>query len=184
MGYWGENVKHNSDAFVIPIANVIGSGEHNEASEQDQTIPSPAQWTRMTAAAHLWTTLVPCSSPPMIIGGRNIDGTATANISVYNDSTGSWKNIASFSSGRSQVAIAAINDNAIIAIGGYTLGGTTAHAMSSCETTVELGQAKIIKPMYYYSTLKYAIFEKRRTTLNIIAHIQCSHYLAFVLTNF
>ena len=36
---------------------VLRSGECNEASEQDQTIAAPAQWARMTAAAHLWTTL-------------------------------------------------------------------------------------------------------------------------------
>ena len=83
----------------------------------------------------------------MIVGGCNIKAIAIANISVYNNSIESWKNVASLSSGMSQVAIAAINDNTIIAIRGYTLGGTTAHAMSPCVATVELGQAKkIMKP--------------------------------------
>ena len=132
---------------MIPIADVLRSSKRNEASEQYQTIAAPAQWTRMTAAAHLWTTLVPCSSPPVIVGGRNINGATTANIGAYNNSTESWRNVASLSSGRSQVATAAINGNRIIAIGGYTLGGTTAHAMSPCVATVKLGQAKkIMKP--------------------------------------
>jgi len=146
VGYWGENMRHNSDAFMISIAEIIRSVDSNEAGVQVQAIAAPEQWTRMTAATHLWTALVPHSSPPVIVGGRNINGIATDNISMYNDSTESWRNIASLSSGRSQVAIATINDNSIIAIGGYTLGGAKAHAVSSCVTTVELGLAEIIKP--------------------------------------
>ena len=145
VGYWGADMRHNSDAYMIPIVDVISSSEQNQINEQDQAIVAPTQWINITAAFHHWTSLVPHSSPPATVGGRNKGGSATDDISVYILSR-SWRKVASLSSARSQVAVAAINDNAIIVFGGYTKGGTTASAMSSCVDTVELGQAKKIKP--------------------------------------
>ena len=51
-------ISSSSDTIWLNMHSfVLRSGECNEASEQDQTIAAPAQWARMTAAAHLWTTL-------------------------------------------------------------------------------------------------------------------------------
>ena len=77
----------------------------------------------------------------MVIGGRDpYDvNTTTSDIKIYDESTKSWRNtIASLSSPRSAVTIAAVNDNAIIVIGGYTKGGDDAESFSL--TKVELGQ--------------------------------------------
>ena len=63
---------------------------------------------------------------------------------MYDSSIENWKKIDSLSLARSRVGVAAINDNAIIIIGGCT---TTEHQtingiMSSSLTLVELGQVE------------------------------------------
>ena len=79
----------------------------------------------------------------MVVGGQ-VSGIPTSDIKMYDDSSKSWKNISSLSSPRSTVAIAAVNNNAIIVIGGCTKGGSVDNAMLSRLTTVELGQAQLI----------------------------------------
>ena len=62
---------------------------------------------------------------------------------MYDNSNKSWKKVGSLSSARSAVAVAALHNNAIIIIGGYTKGDTEANAISSSLTLVELGQAEL-----------------------------------------
>jgi len=75
----------------------------------------------------------------VLVGGRDHYGTATTSaIKLLDESDKSWRHVASLSSARCAVAIAAVNDNAIIVIGGRTKGGK--YTQSSMITTVELGQ--------------------------------------------
>ena len=80
----------------------------------------------------------------MVVGGQDTTGTTTADIKIYENSNKSWKKIGSLSSARSEVAIAAVYNNAIIIIGGCTTGGSMATAKSSSVTVVELGQAELL----------------------------------------
>ena len=82
----------------------------------------------------------------MVVGGHDDDGTTTADIKMYNNSNKSWKKIGSLSSARTEVAVAAVYNNAIVVIGGCTNGGSLTNAKSSsCSVTVvELGQAKLL----------------------------------------
>ena len=135
VGYVAANKKHNKNAYKIPVDDITRSGD------QQQT--SPTKW--ITSATHYNTALVPSSSPPVVVGGQDQSGTTpTSDIKMYDDSSKSWKNISSLSSARSEVAIAAVNNNAIIVIGGYSKGDSGVNAMSSSLTTVELGQAQLI----------------------------------------
>ena len=96
----------------------------------------------LTVADHWCTALVPSSSPSVVVGGQDTTGTIpTADIKMYDNSNKSWKKIGSLSSARSCVAVAAVYNNAIVVIGGYTKGDTTANAELSSLTVVELGQA-------------------------------------------
>ena len=79
----------------------------------------------------------------MVVGGHDGVGTTTADIKMYDNSNKSWKKIGLLSSARSDVAVAAVYNNAIIIIGGCTKGDTLANAASSSVTVVELGQAKL-----------------------------------------
>ena len=99
----------------------------------------------MTAADHWHIALVPSSSPPVLFGGEDRTGTIpTADIKMYDNFNKSWKKIGSLASARSQVAVAAVYNNAIVVIGGCTKGGSMADAKSSSLTVVELGQAELL----------------------------------------
>ena len=127
-GFCGHDLKHHRRGFKIPTNEVIGS--------QDP----PATWTRVAKADHFSTALVPSVYAPILVGGETHDSTPTVDITLYDPSTDSWQKIASLSSARFEVAVALINDNAIMVIGGCTVGGDVENAKSSCLTTVELGK--------------------------------------------
>ena len=127
-----------ADAYKIPVDDITRSGD------QKQTGDTPTKWITMTDATYYNTAIVPSSSLPVVVGGYDQSGTTTSDIKMYDDSSKSWKDISSLSSARSSVAIATVNNNAIIVIGGYTKGGSVDNAKSSSLTTVELGQAQLI----------------------------------------
>ena len=136
VGYTNADMKLAKRAYKIPVNDIARLGD------QQQTSDTPTKWITMTNATHYSTALVHSLSPPVVVGGQDQSGTTTSDIKIYEDSSKSWKNISSLSSARSYVAIAAVNNNAIIVIGGYTKGGS--EAKSSSLTTVELGQAQLI----------------------------------------
>ena len=136
VGYHDTN--NNSGAYKIPVATITASGDQQHNSD------TPIKWTELTVADHWNTALVPSSSPPVVVGGDDTTGTIpTADIKMYDNSNKSWKKIGSLSSARSNVAVAAVYNNAIIIIGGCTKGQSMANAKSSSVTVVELGQAKL-----------------------------------------
>ena len=61
---------------------------------------------------------------------------------MYDNSDHSWRSIGSLSSARFLVAVAAVDGNAIVVIGGCTKGPPE-HASSSL-TVVELGEAELL----------------------------------------
>ena len=138
VGYGSANNRHSKSAYKILVDDITRSGD------QQQTSSTPTKWIAMTNATHWYTALVPSSSPPVVVGGEDQSDTPTSDIEMYDDSSKSWKNISSLSSARIGVAIGAVNNNAIIVIGGYTEGGSMDNADSSSLTTVELGQAQLI----------------------------------------
>ena len=132
MGYNGTDTVYKG-AYKIPAADITAP------------IDQYTKWTKLTAADHDCTALVPSSSPPVVVGGEDTTGTIpTADIKMYDNSNKSWKKIGSLLSARSKVAVAAVYNNAIVVIGGYTKGDTQANRESSSLTVVELGQAELL----------------------------------------
>ena len=126
-------------AYRLPVANITASidGRHNSATS--------SRWTELTAVAHTHTALVPDSSPPVIVGGwHSRDQTLTADIKMYDNSDHSWRSVGSLSSARCYVGVAAVDDNAIVVIGGCSKGGYMADRDSSSLTVVELGEAELL----------------------------------------
>jgi len=139
VGYSGDYWHPYKRAYKIPVNDITRSGD------QLQTSDTPTKWITMTSATHWETALVPSSSPLVVVGGEDQRATiSTSDIKMYDDSKKSWRKIASLPSARSRLAIAAINNNAIIIIGGCTKSDTLANAKSSSLTTVLLGQAQLI----------------------------------------
>ena len=139
VGYGGEDIEPYNGAYKIPVAHMRSS------IDQQYNSDTPTKWTELTATDHWYTALVPSLSPPVVVGGQYGD-TPTADIKMYDNSNKSWKKIGSLyiSSARSGVAIAAVYNNGIVVIGGYTKGGGMANAKSSSLKLVELGQAELL----------------------------------------
>ena len=141
VGYSGANMLPYTGAYKIPVANITAS------IDQQRNSDTLTKWTELTAADQYYVSLVPTSSPPVVVGGENTTGTIpTADniIKMYDNSNKSWKKVGSLSSARARVAIAAVYNNAIVVVGGYTTGGSVATAKSSSLTVVELGQAELL----------------------------------------
>ena len=141
VGYYGADMYPYKSAYKIPVTTITASGDHQHNSD------TPTKWNELTATDHWYTALVSSSSPPVVVGGNDRSdkgGTTTSDIKMYDNSNKSWKKIGSLSSARSSVAVAAVYDNAIIIIGGYTKGGGMATCKSSSVTVVELGQAELL----------------------------------------
>ena len=124
-------------------ANGYGSGSHkipvatiSSLSSSDQVA---SQWEKLPPCLHYYTTAIPSSNPPLIIGG-NVKGVLTSDISLYNASKKSWIQVDSLSSARTNVGVATINSNTIIVVGGYTKGGNIASVLSSSQPIVEIGR--------------------------------------------
>ena len=108
----------------------------------DQPLSTSAtsnQWKIMSSAPHFNTTTVPCSNPPVIIGGSDVKGVTTCDITLYDSSKNSWSKVDSLTSARKNVGVALVNKNSIIVIGGCSGGVGAERAMASSLTTVEIG---------------------------------------------
>ena len=143
VGHYGTDKLCYTSAYKIPVPTITLSVDQQHNSD------TLTKWTKLTAADHWDTTLVPSSSPPVVVRGRDHSDkgrTSTADIKMYDISNKSWRKIGTLSSARCHVAVAAVYNNAIIIIGGCTKVDTTSNAKSSSVTVVELGQAERIHP--------------------------------------
>jgi len=138
VGYTDASNKGNRSAYKIAVDDITKPDYH------EQTSDTPTKWIKITDATHWLTALVPSSSPPVIVGGEDQSDTPTSDIKIYNNSSQSWQTVASLSSARTDLSVAAVSNNAIIVVGGCALGGGVAKAGSSNLCTVELGQAELL----------------------------------------
>ena len=114
-------------------------------SSLDQPLSTGAvtrQWQELSAATHYYTTTVPYSNPPVIIGGKshsNQGGAPTSDVSLYDSSNNLWQKVDSLTTARAVIGVSLINNNTIIVIGGMTKGESVKAGMASSLTTVEIG---------------------------------------------
>ena len=138
VNYFSIDLRCYSTVHATPITDVTTSQYVNGIKSKD--------WVQLTTASHWAVALVPNSSPLTVLGGIDCSTLPTADIKMYDSSKKSWKNtMSSLTSPRSAATVVAINDTAIIVIGGCTNMDTAATAKSSSLTTVELGQAELHK---------------------------------------
>ena len=136
VGYHSKRGRTN-EFYMIPINAVIASAVDTSVIEWNELSPTNPYWS---------ISLLPNSSPPVIVGGRNQPGTASTDcIKIYDSSDYSWKTIARLQSPRGRVAVATISNNSIIVIGGIAQGGGQDTSKTYNLTLVELGQAELTK---------------------------------------
>ena len=98
-----------------------------------------SQWEELSSAPHYFSTTVPSSNPPLIIGGEDVKGVTTSDISLYDTSKKSWIQVDNLTTARRNVGVATVNSNTIIVVGGNTKGGNVEAALSSSLPIVEIG---------------------------------------------
>ena len=138
VSYYGADTLKRRSAYMIPVADITTS------INQQHNSNAPTKWSELTAVDHYNATPILSSSPPVVVGGEDIDGIPTADIKVYDYSNWSWKKIGSLSSARTRAPVAAVYNNAIVIVGGCTKADTLGNRRSSSMTLVELGQAELL----------------------------------------
>ncbi|XP_065893665.1 probable serine/threonine-protein kinase kinY isoform X2 [Dysidea avara] len=126
VGY-GTATGRNKESHQLPVSTITSSS--------DQVA---SQWEELSYPPHYFTTTVPSSNPPLIIGG-SVKGVATSDISLYDTSKKSWIQVDNLITARSSVGVATINSNTISVVGGNTKGGSVEAAKSSSLPIVEIG---------------------------------------------
>jgi len=120
----------NNGSYQLPVASITS------LSSSDQV---GSQWEQLSSAPLFDTVTVPYSNPPLIIGGNDVKGVSTSDISLYDTSKKSWIPVDSLTTARSYVGVATINSYTIIIVGG-TSGGVGVEAnTSSSLPIVEIG---------------------------------------------
>ena len=130
IGYWVESLAIDNSVFQMLM-------HHTEFYS----------WTQLPSVVRYGSRVTPIFQchQPVVLGGYEGELT-TSDMKVYDDSDGSWKVIGSLSFARCAASAVSVNDTAIIVIGGCVKGHSRPAAMSSSLTTVELGQAELIRP--------------------------------------
>ena len=134
-GYDGADNEAYNGTFIISMDSLVGADQQsltNSTSEDDN---------KCSALCHTpyWNTaIVPNTSPPVIIGGDDNQSKAVNNISLYDDSSNSWRTVSSLPISCAGATVAIINDVIIVA-GGYTDASTIETANATTLTSVVLG---------------------------------------------
>ena len=126
-----------STAYQLPIDCIILSIGQPPTSGQGDN------WNTLPNAPYYSTALLPQSYPPVIIGGDNIQGVPTSDITAFDITKNTWKKVASLSTAKDCVSVVPISHDSILIIGGCTGGEGIAGAGAHCISTVEKGTISV-----------------------------------------
>ena len=114
--------------------------EHQQ-SPTSSTSEDDNKWSRICHTPCWNTTIVPNTSPPVIIGGSK-QGKTVNNISLYDESSDSWRTVGSLPFNVAGATVATIN-NIIIIAGGYTDCGSLEAVNATTLNSVVLRQLEL-----------------------------------------
>ena len=129
VGYNGTDSKCFNGTYKIPIDEIISSQQQTQQPHTSSTDKGNNKWHQLAVAPYRRTTVVPDTSPPVIIGGSK-QGNTVNNIAIFDDKNNSWKNIASVPINCAWATVAVINKS-IIVMG----GASVTKAPDTCKTT-------------------------------------------------
>ena len=138
-GYDNEDGNYNG-TFIIAIDSLV-------ATEQQQCFTSSTneddnKWSELFHTPYWSSSIVPDTSPPVIIGGYDDQLKAVNNISLYDDSNDTWRIVSTLPISCAKATVATIND-AIIVAGGCTDASTINATIATTLTSVVLGQLEL-----------------------------------------
>ena len=136
-GYEGADGRGYSGTFIIAMDILL---EHQQ-SLTSSTGEDDNKWSQLCPTPYWNTTIVPNTSPPVIIGGDK-QGKTVNNISLYDDSSNSWRTVGSLPFSVARATVATINNTIIIA-GGVTDGSSFEAINATTLDSVVLGQLEL-----------------------------------------
>ena len=139
-GYVGANGRVYNGTFIITMDSLVGTEQ--QQSLISSTSEDDNKWSKLCKTPYFYTAIVSNTSPPVIIGGRDNQGKAVNNISLYDDSSNSWRTVSTLPISCAGATVATINDTIIVA-GGYTDGSTIETINATTLTSVVLGQLEL-----------------------------------------
>ena len=139
-GYVGADGYSKNGTFIITMDSLVGTEQ--EDSLTSSTSEHDNKWSQLFHTPYFNTTIVPNTTPPVIIGGEDQQGKTVNNISLYDDSSNSWKTVSSLPISCARATVATIN-NIMIVAGGYTDGSTIEAIRATTLTSVVLGQLEL-----------------------------------------
>ena len=136
-GYTDAEGYVNNGTFIISMDSLVGTKQ--QKSLTSSTSEHDNKWSELCRTPYWNTTIVPNTTPPVIIGGYDEQRKAVNNISLYDDSSNSWRTVSSLPISCARATVATIN-NIMIVAGGYTDGSTieTVRATSLTSVVLEL----------------------------------------------
>ena len=139
-GYIGANDNSRNGTFIITMDILVGTEQ--EHSLTSSTSEHDNKWSQLCYTPYWNTTIVPNTTPPVIIGGEDQQGKTVNSISLYDDSSDSWRTVSSLPISCAWATVATIN-NIMIVAGGYTDGSTRETVRATTLTSVVLGQLEL-----------------------------------------
>jgi len=126
-GYGGANNKHYSTTFITTIDSIVQSDDDNN------------KWSELHPTPYWETTIVPHTTPPVIVGGYDEQHKPQDNIMLYDDTSNNWRTVGSLPIRCAETTVITVNNDIIIA-GGCTDTRNTETANATSLTSVMIGQ--------------------------------------------
>ena len=131
IGYAGSYNMRYQAAYKLAVSEIENSS-------------SAKVWKKLHSPPRARMTVVPYTFPPMIVGGNenSFSSVVVVDVNVYNFNTDSWNlvDVLKTPSYRAYCIVAAVDDNAIIVIGGCHKAQNLTTCKASAIKTVEIGQ--------------------------------------------
>ena len=138
-GYDGADGSASKRTYIISMDSLVGADQQSLTSS---TSEDDNKWSELCLTPYWNTAIVPNTSPPVIIGGDDNQSKPVNNISLYDDSSDSWRTVSSLPISCARATVATINDVIIVA-GGCTDGSTSETTNATSLTSVVLGQLEL-----------------------------------------
>jgi len=136
VGYSGANSSYNG-TFMIALNDIISKPQLSLKSSTDDN-----KWHQLADAPYRRTTVLPNTSPPVIIGGEDKQGNTVNNITVYDDASNRWKKISTIPINCAYTTVAVINQS-IIVMGGCSDTKTDKNRNATALSDVNIGDLKL-----------------------------------------
>ena len=126
-GYFGADDRHYKTTYITTIDSIVQSHDDNN------------KWSKLCQTPYWYTTIVPHTTPPVIVGGHDGQHKTQDNIMLYDDTSNSWRTVGSLPIRCAATTVVTINNNIII-VGGCSDGRNIETANATSLTSVMIGQ--------------------------------------------